>query len=521
MHPARYTRRDFLFAVLTGLVVLVLSVGILSADLSRWGDDFAGYLNQAFSIADHRQEEQYRLNAVMHPTTLPEEVQDGQLVYAWGFPLLEAGVYKLTGFDRTEYTSVVYYKLILLFSTAACGAALMLFLRRRFSLRLSVFLSVIFCLNPMLLNEINSLYGDIVFLLFTVLTFLLAECFAFSEKKHTRLITGLFYALSMWFTYELRLNGFTVLLIALFGHVICLAGKRVPVSGRKLIRHVLPYALCAALVFLFERFLLPAATSNMSDLKQMSWDSLIYNARVMLERSYEFFDSILGFRLYAPGALILIAAVAGLIRNGFRDNLYLSALWIGTVVTLLILPYDQGLRYLLNVLPVMLMFSVYGFRWIGERLKETGKLPGWLLHPRIARGLACLVLCVYALTGIKNGISILSGLPDEGMAGVYSKDAREMYRYIQDNTAEEATIGFAKPRALYLNTGRVSFRPDRNGHSLDEMDYYLVAKRIDFMVEHEDETLRHTCVFENDEFALYDLKTDISVTLLPGGLPSS
>ena len=83
MHPARYTKRDFLLAAITALMVLVLSAGVLSADLSRWGDDFAGYLNQAFAIADHRQDEQYRLNAVMHPTTLPEEVQDGKLVYSW------------------------------------------------------------------------------------------------------------------------------------------------------------------------------------------------------------------------------------------------------------------------------------------------------------------------------------------------------------------------------------------------------------------------------------------------------
>ena len=506
MHPARYTKRDFLLAAITALMVLVLSAGVLSADLSRWGDDFAGYLNQAFAIADHRQEEQYRLNAVMHPTTLPEEVQDGKLVYSWGFPLLEAGVYRLVGFDRTEYSSVIWYKLILLFSVAACAAVLVLFLRRRFSLRLSVFLSVIFCINSMLLNEINTLYGDIVFLLFTMLTFLLAECFVFAEKPSCRAGIGLLYALSMGFTYELRLNGITVILIALFGHGVCLVRKQVPFSGKRLVADALPYAGCAALVLLTERFLLPAATSNMSDLRQMGWDSLVYNAWVMIERSYTFFDLTTGFRTYVLGALILTAAVTGLIRNGFRDNLYLSMLWFGTIIILLILPYDQGLRYMLNVLPVILMFSVYGFRWVWNTVKQKRSLPGWMHQKRTGMAVMGLILCICAIPGAGKGIRLFSGLSTEGSVGVYSEGAREVYRFIQTHVGEEETIGFGKPRALYLNTGRVSFRPDRNGHSMDELDYFLVSKRYDFVVEHTEEAMQQPCIFENDEFALYDLR---------------
>lgn len=63
---------------------------------------------------------------------MPEEATDGKLVYVWGYPLMLAGVYKIVGFDRVNYSSIIWYKIPLLLSLAFTGGALTLFFRRRF-----------------------------------------------------------------------------------------------------------------------------------------------------------------------------------------------------------------------------------------------------------------------------------------------------------------------------------------------------------------------------------------------------
>ena len=56
---------------------------------------------------------------------------------------------------------------------------------------------------------------------------------------------------------------------------------------------------------------------------------------------------------------------------------------------------------------------------------------------------------------------------------VYAAQAVEMYNYIQQQLPEDAVICFAKPRMLYLNTGRVAFRAGTNDRGPLDADYYL------------------------------------------------
>ena len=74
-----------------------------------------------------------------------------------------------------------------------------------------------------------------------------------------------------------------------------------------------------------------------------------------------------------------------------------------------------------------------------------------------------------------NFICILQGQDVRGSdsSTAYSAASVEAYRYIQENTAGNSVFAFEKPRALFLNTGRLSFNPSVNNHRLSEADYYL------------------------------------------------
>ena len=509
MHRAHYSGRDYLFAALTALLVLVLASSALKTGIDYWGDDYAAYMNQGFALVDGRLDEQLTLNTTMHPTLLPDEVKDGKLVYAWGFPLLEALVYRIVGFDRTDdYNQLVYYKLILLISLALCSGVMVLFFRRRFPLWISVIISLLFCLNSRLLQEINMLYGDLVFLCFSMLTFLLAECFVFSEKPVSRILTGLGYAVSMWFTYLLRLNGFTVIVIALIGHVLCFIQKKIPFSIKKIGWHLLPYALFGAMILITNR-ILPEATQNISDFSRTNLDSIIHNLRIVISEPYYFFDNTTRFSPYIIGVAVYLFAILGLCTHGVKENLYLVILWLGTSLVLLFLPYSQGVRYLYNALPVMLMFAVYGIQIIWQQF-DLSKKPIWKM---IGSGALSLLLIFTIVPQISDVISNFSGLKDDGRTGVYSDDAIEAYQFIQENVDENEIIAFGKPRGLYLSTGRVTIWPGRNGHKLKDADYLLINRLNMFEYSYYKESevkMYYECVFENQDFALYDLRKRVS-----------
>lgn len=85
---------------------------------------------------------------------------------------------------------------------------------------------------------------------------------------------------------------------------------------------------------------------------------------------------------------------------------------------------------------------------------------------------------------------------------MYSSAAVDMYRYIQNNTDDCSIVAFGKPRSLLLNTNRVSFYIGRNGHTVEEADYYLYYKKGWFnKLQTEDEHLEE--VYDNYGYTLY------------------
>lgn len=90
----------------------------------------------------------------------------------------------------------------------------------------------------------------------------------------------------------------------------------------------------------------------------------------------------------------------------------------------------------------------------------------------------------------------------EPEAPVYSEDAMETYRFIQNHIPEDGIIEFSYPRSLYLNTQRMSFRQDVNGHTGGEADYRLYIKSSPAENPIAGNEGNISTLFENDEFML-------------------
>ena len=497
-----YTKKDWRFAAIVTLLLFVLGACTLTLGIPEWGDDHAAYINEGIAIAEGRFEEQTRRNYSYHASELPKEAEDGRLVYVWGYPLFIAGIYKLVGFDRVNYSSIIWYKLIPLLNLSLTGGVLTLLLRRRFSLYAAAGAALVFCMSGDLFEALNTLYSDPLFLFFTMLTLLLMEVFSSPTTGDggKKLWLGLFYGFSLWMTYETRLSGFTVCIVAFLGHGLQLIRQRATLSRKSILLHLFPYFLMAALILISERLWLASATPNISDLGKAAEEDV---AGRYMKRLFEYFDTLPRLPFKGTGYVFLAACILGIIVKGFnQDNLHMSLLMIGTLIVVFRLPYFQGLRYLYNVLPIMIIFTLYGFQAVGKIATRVWKGTKGTVGRVITVALAVEILFFSCANQVYRAGYNFAHWDERYSYDVYSDEAKEVYQYINENVSMDEVIAFGKPRAMYLNTGHETIWVGKNGHTIDEAQYYLKHKVTDFD-EGEIDTSGMEVVIDNDVFTFY------------------
>ena len=510
-----FTKTDWLFALTATFIVLLFGSVSLTTGIYPWGDDCAAYINEGIAIAEGKLPEQAQMNLYYHPSTLPQEaLESGSLVYVWGYPLLLSVIYKIVGFGAD---TVIFYKLPLLISLAFTAGALVLLFRKRLPIQFSFVLSVIFCMSSYLFSALNQLYSDLPFVFFCILTMLLMECLCGLEEKGRNVIfIGIIYSLSLLFTYETRLSGSAVCVLAFVEHILLLYPLVKKSSNRKrlIFQHLLPYFLFGLLVLVSERLLLLPATANYSDFFVQIDKSALFH--YYLEMIYKYFKVIA-----REGNILFVFFLVGMMVTGFqKKNIYLTVLLIGTIIVNCNLPYVQGPRYIYNVLPFVLLYAANGLVLAADLIKKLSKKIAANIKkdsvktklssviPQICKVLivivAVLVLINVCSYGAGKAYNNITHWGENQKEDAYSFYAIEVYQYINDETDPQSVICFEKPRMLYLNTGHKSFRYGVNGHELSEADYYLKFK-TGFNGELEVELPDNETVFENEMFVLYVL----------------
>lgn len=506
MERRGWGRCDLLVAVALALLTLLLSLGMMDRG-HQWSDDFAGYMLEARAIAEGTVREQVELNEVLHPSRRDygKDKADGPLAYVWGLPMMLSVIYRLVGYDVPQGMNIIWFKLPGVLMLAASAAIAYLFFRRRFCRAASAGLSVLLCLNCEMLTESSYVQTDIPCMAVSLLALLLIEVFLEQKRAGRRLMTGIALGAAMWFACELRLNGKTVAAVIALAQAIGLLREKP--RGRVVLLHALPWIVMAAL-WGVTRLFLPAATSNTSHIAGGPNWWILHNIRAYDEEISRWLVRMLpkGMPL-ASGVRFLFYALVlvGMAAHGLKQNLHLTVLVAGTMAVLFLLPYYQGLRYMFNILPLLLMFAACGAGTLADGLAR---------HPTArsaVRGIFGVVLALMVLgtaqwTADQEARHLRAGGADQRY-DAYSDRLTDMYSYIYGQTEKDAVIAFFKPRLLYLNTERVSFAPDIAGHRLTDADYILLASdpALDYVREGISPGLwaRMALVYDNGGYELY------------------
>ena len=504
------TRRDALIALMLLVVALIWGLGILDKG-HVWGDDFAGYMLHAQTLVEGDFEQMQLRNAILHPSPRSFEegvVNDSPLAYVWGLPMVLSLVYRLVGYDAPVGETIIFYKIPGAVFFALFAGVLYLFYRRRFSLAASLFLTFMLCGHSGVFGEVNSVMTDIPCMAASVAALLGMEVFACEARTRRKTLYGVLLGVVLWYTAVVRLNGMSVVIGVLLSHVLYLAHAYKTEKNRLL--HLLPWALFACL-YLLVRLCLPEVDSNTSDMAGVTLNRIKDNILYYYGLMQRFFGGMLP--AWMPGRNCLHLAVyalmaAGLIARGWRSaEIHLTILLCGTGAALLALPYEQDLRYLFGILPLMLLFAGYG---MAALVRAAG---------RCVRSVCVRRAAVCAGTALMLAVSLLrmgdlaawkqewknSG-GRERLYEAYHAASKDIYAYISEQVEEDAVIAYIKPRVLYLNTGRMGFVTGVNGHHFYDADYILTfqdrADEVGAIIWPElDAEL--TLVYENPGYELY------------------
>ena len=509
MHRYIYKKTDFILAFLISLLLLFVGYGSLKYTLVSWGDDHSAYLAEAIAIADGEFQKQIKTNYIIHPTQIPSEVKDGKLVYVWGYPLLLSLIYKITGFDRINYSSLFWYKIPVLFGFSAMGGVLYLFYRKRFSCPTAFLMALLFCLTPNIIYFTNEISPDLLCLFFSILIFFFSEKYmSYLEDipKHLY-IPSFIYGLILWFMYELRLNGFTVCITAFIGQMFIMIKNKYQMDRKKIFMLLFPYIIAAVITFFTEKFLFASATQNISDYSRTYSYMFTRHLNQQLYVLSDYIKALFAVKHRHIVYIVLVLAFLGLWK-GIKFDLHLVLFMFGTWFFVAALPYTQGLRYLFNALPIFFLLIGYGVQFLGEVLSSIiDKVKPSLAasFSYLGQGFSSIILLICLFSNfiplIKNDIENLKRNESYYLSEPYSESAIEIYQFIQRNLPENTVIAFRKPRALYLNTLRTSIKPGINGHTVSDADYFLFDKNGINDAEPDKNKMR--VIFENTGFILY------------------
>lgn len=507
---------------LTALLLFLVTVLLCTSMLDRghvWGDDFSAYLLQAQAMHNGTMDEQIKINRVIHASemTFGEHKDPEELVYVWGYPLILSWIYGAIGFDMEAGCMPIAYKIPGVLALGVFVSAVFIFYRRRFSYGVSLFLSALFMLNTGLIDETNCLVTDIFGLTMSMLSLLLVEVFLDCEKTKRKFALGIVLGIVLWYTYEVRLNGVTIIYIALAAHVMHLLRKKPAV--KELLLHILPYVVLLALLGI-SMCIYPPATSNSSHIGSGPSKAVIFNLRWYSDEIEAWIKSMVpqfmplwNYAHYLVYALILV----GVFCAGIKQNLHLTIFIIGTFGVLLLLPYAQRLRYLYNVLPFLLLFAMHGAEVVWKSAKCRMPHVVNLMVQMI--GYTVMLIIVFCMA--KNVLQRIEWHKELGGTDyryeAYSEEACDIYAYIRQNTAEDAVIAGLKPRALLLNTGRIGYIPGINGNRYKDMDY-LLSFTDRTLYDQVTESIwpelwnELTEVYRNDLFVLYEMSENYKLS---------
>jgi len=424
------------------LAIFIIFQAATLKDGHNWGGDFSQYILHAQNILEGND---YASGIMLAPgvSTAP------------GFPLIIAPVLKVFGlnFIVLKFLNIIFWGFFVFF--------MYMIAKERQDELTALLVSVFLFSSFVFFTFKQNVLSDIPFL-----TFLTGSIYFFSvacvrEGQNVAQSRSVYLILSlamMSFAFLIRWAGICLFISAILYCIIAGKGKR----------FIPAIAVTLLLVIGVQQLIAPSGSHYMVEL-QYGWKNYFLDVWDMMTGRFMYIiqfyvpqESRLSVPIYLlPGHFFNVLS-----RIFFIFIFYLFAyrsikkkisfgecfLYIYLLAMILWTPQGEG-RYILPVVGPLLLLMIEGIYFFKKYV------PAKEHHLKNA-----VVVCMaYLILNNASAIALNFGFNDDE---IYGKDAREMVQWVKQNTAEETTFMFRKPRVFKLLTGRMSAP---FGRTLDEI----------------------------------------------------
>jgi len=440
--PSLQTSRIWSSLYAAGVAVILLGGCFIAhayhTPYHPWGDDYTRYLSQTLALTTGDMEGMVADQRFMFENT---ELPSGPLLYPWGHSLLFWPWVQVVGIDllALKNANLLYYLGYLL---SFYGL-----IRKRFPPGLCLTGLSLAAFSPSVLGLQDLLLSDHPFLFLSTLTLLVSDRLFSSSAEKATLRFGFAGALT-GLAYLVRTNG--ILLMVPIGCVLLIRLMRQSGTTSPWKKFFFESGGCLvglSVVILLNHVLLPQGSSTyVQALKVLSVEGLAEQLGYYIRLTQQMLGPTAWMSVMMMG-LVLI----GLWRIPLQALPLLA--YMGILYLLYILwPFQEGVRFLLPILPLWLLLSMRG----------------------------CLTLQTLPLfRGSRRNLKVLTYVPLLLIAGVslfqfpaelrehhawyekkrhsHSPTSLEMFDWIRTHTQEGDVVSFHKPGHMLLYTGRRSF----------------------------------------------------------------
>ena len=422
------------------------------------------------------------------------EKNDFILNYPWGFPFLISPVIKY--FDSNIVIIKIY---IYLFFLSGLIVIFYMFRENRETALLTVLL---ISSSPYFWEFKNYILADIPNLFFVLLTLFISNRFIIKRKTIiNEYFTCFIIGVLVYISYMMRNQSVVLLPTIILVQIIVF--RRDLFSVKRMLMISVPLLVFLFFLFLSGVFIPIKSVTYLDQYANLQLGKTVSeNIFYYLNIWKELFDTTLVINNFAAvftGFFITFVFIGA--STAVQQNILFIVFFIVSMVLVLISPFHQGVRYLIPLVPFFFYFFIIGFRYSVIHIYAGNKFK----H-----------LAYYSVTGVIILLSIAtillyswqSSKSQQESEGPYKKTSIEMFSYIRNNSSANEIIGFCKPRAMLLYTGRNAVVPESWEECIDrETDYFVYYKKATIEQVPLDSIKGHTDnfheVFRNGDFIVF------------------
>ncbi len=300
-----------------------------------------------------------------------------------------------------------------------------------------------------------------------------------------RLDNGFLLGGSIFIAFLIRTSGVFLLSSLFFADFVDYRRKRVFQTG-----YIVPYLSFFILWGISLLFLSEGQSSHLSFFQDINRLTIWGNIQHYFDVGRTFFSDLLQTPWLYP-ILIFFVLVGG--GHRYKQDIHLLGYLLLTLGLYIIWPSQQGIRFLLPILPLFVYFSFHGIKYFFEKMERK------FAFSRVLYTILLLLFVYPSLYSATLSFRNLSRpfISPEVSQGPYDVESSEMFSHLMQNTPENSTVIFFKPRVMRLLTGRSAFIATECS-SLPKGDY-LVINRIGGSGEQVSSKQLKSCVVALDE----------------------